>query len=339
MNVYTFTNHDVLDIHRISYDVISRSTLTPGTENFTKYHALTAGKIVLQQPALGSEYVWVILNGNMLSPTVDYKLDPNGRIIHLVNEPSENDIVDVIHFTAPISTPTIAWKQFKDILNRTHYKRVDNNQDIRLAQELRYDDLKVVVVENAELLPNPDKRANKPGVIWIDGERIEYFAKTNNELRQLRRGTLGTGARPIYPPGTVIYGGGIDKNIPYKDETIVWSPVDPVEDGQTQFTLDFTPGSINEFEVFAAGKRLNKNAIQKFDPTLAIDSPQGDVNIPAEFSVNSNILTLTEPMKANQKLIVIRKIGKLWTDPGTPLKDVQNDIGNFLRGAISELPE
>jgi len=339
MNVYTFTNHDVLDIHRISYDVINRSTLTPGSENYSKYHALTAGRILLQQPALGVEYVWVMLNGNMLTPTVDYKLDPNGRIIHLVNEPSENDVVDVIHFTAPISTPTIAWKQFKDILNRTHYKRVDNNQGIELAQDLKYDDLKVVIVENAELLPNPDKRANRPGVIWIDGERIEYFAKTNNELRQLRRGTLGTGAKPVYPVGTKIYGGSIDKNIPYKDETIVWSPVDPVTEGQTEFTLDFVPGSVNEFEVFAAGKRLNKNAIQKFDPTLAIDSPQGDVNTPAEFSVNGNILTLTEPMKENQKLIVIRKVGKLWTDPGTPLKDVQNDIGNFLRGAISELPE
>jgi hypothetical protein len=44
-------------------------------------------------------------------------------------------------------------------------------------------------------------------------------------------------------------------------------------------------------------------------------------------------------MIANQKLVIIRKIGKLWTDPGTPLKDAQNDIGSFLRGAQSELPE
>jgi hypothetical protein len=44
-------------------------------------------------------------------------------------------------------------------------------------------------------------------------------------------------------------------------------------------------------------------------------------------------------MKADQKLVVIRKVGKLWTDPGTPLKDAQNDIGSFLRGARSELPE
>ena len=339
INVYTFSNHDVLDINRISYDVINRSTLTPGTDSYSAYHQLTGGRILLNQPASGVEYIWLFKNGAMLSPSVDYKLQDNMRIVQLVQEPAENDIIDIIHFTAPISTPTIAWQQFKDILNRVHYKRVDNNEGVRLKEPLAYDDLRIVVVTGADKLPNPDKRANKPGVIWIAGERIEYFGKTGNNLRQLRRGTLGTGTHTSYPAGTIVYGGGTNKNIPYQDQTIVWSPVDAVTEGQTEFILDFTPNSVNEFEVFAAGKRLNKAAIATFDPALAIDSPEGDVNTPAEFTVSGNTLTLTSPMKANQKLVVIRKIGKLWTDPGTPLKDAQNDIGSFLRGARSELPE
>ena len=339
INVYSFSNHDILDINRISYDVINRSTLTPGSDNYSAYHSLTGGRIQLNSPASGVENVWIFENGKMLSPSVDYKLESNMRIIQLVTEPTENDIIDVIHFTAPISTPTIAWQQFKDILNRTHYKRVDNNDGIKLASPLSFNDLRIVVVQGADRLPTPDKRSNKPGVIWLDGERIEYFAKTGNDLRQLRRGTLGTGVKDVYPTNTPVYGGGIDKNIPYTDETIVWSPVDTVTEGQTQFTLDFTPNSVNEFEVFAAGTRLNKAAIAKFDPAIAIDSPEGDVNTPAEFTVSGNVLTLTNPMIANQKLVIIRKIGKLWTDPGTPLKDAQNDIGSFLRGAQSELPE
>ena len=94
------------------------------------------------------------------------------RIIQLVIEPTENDIIDVIHFTAPISTPTIAWQQFKDILNRTHYKRVDNNDGIKLASPLSFNDLRIVVVQGADRLPTPDKRSNKPGVIWLDGEHL-----------------------------------------------------------------------------------------------------------------------------------------------------------------------
>ena len=339
INAYTFSNHDILDINRISYDVINRSALTPGSDNYSAYHQLTGGRVLLNQPASGVEYVWIFKNGSMLSPSVDYKLQDNMRIIELANEPSENDTIDIIHFTAPISTPTIAWQQFKDILNRTHYKRVDNNDGVRLAQDLEFNDLRIVVVEGADRLPTPDKRANKPGIIWINGERIEYFAKTGNDLRQLRRGTLGTGIATTHKIGTRVYGAGVEKNIPYADQNIVWSPVDAVTEGQTEFTLDFTPNSVNEFEVFAAGKRLNKAAIATFDPALAIDSPEGDVNTPAEFTVNGNTLTLTSPMKANQKLVVIRKVGKLWTDPGTPLKDAQNDIGSFLRGARSELPE
>ena len=340
INAYTFSNHDILDINRISYDVINRSSLTPGSANYSAYHQLTGGRVLLNQPASGVEYVWIFKNGSMLSPSVDYKLQSNMRIIELVNEPSENDTIDIIHFTAPISTPTIAWQQFKDILNRTHYKRVDNNDGVKLAQDLAFNDLRIVVVEGADKLPRPDKSSNKPGIIWINGERIEYFAKTGNDLRQLRRGTLGTGIASVHKAGTRVYGAGVEKNIPYADQNIVWSPVAAVTEGQTEFTLDFTPKyGVNEFEVFAAGKRLNKAAIATFDPVLAIDSPEGDVNTPAEFTVNGNTLTLTSPMKADQKLVVIRKVGKLWTDPGTPLKDAQNDIGSFLRGARSELPE
>ena len=339
INVYSFSNHDILDINRISYDVINRSTLTPGSDNYSAYHSLTGGRVRLNTATSGVENVWIFKNGKLLSPSVDYKLESNMKVIQLVTTPAENDIIDIIHFTAPISTPTIAWQQFKDILNRTHYKRVDNNDGITLSAPLSYNDLRIVVLDNGDRLPTPDKRSNKPGIIWIDGERIEYFAKTGNDLRQLRRGTLGTGVKDTYPVNTPVYGASTDKNIPYRDETIVWSPVDAVTEGQTDFTLDFTPNSVNEFEVFAAGTRLNKAAIAKFDPAIAIDSPEGDVNTPAEFTVSGNILTLTNPMKADQKLVVIRKVGKLWTDPGTPLKDAQNDIGSFLREAKSELPE
>ena len=33
------------------------------------------------------------------------------------------------------------------------------------------------------------------GVLFINGERIEYFVKDGNSLQQLRRGTMGTGVK------------------------------------------------------------------------------------------------------------------------------------------------
>jgi len=114
--------------------------------------------------------------------------------------------------------------------------------------------------------------------------------------------------------------------------------------------LDWIPtAGVNEFELFVAGRRMRKTELEVFDPTLAIDSPQGDITLPAEFTVeltyneNGSValaeIVLTSPTSEGNRITIVRKQGKLWTDPGTPLKDMQNDIGNFLRQSVSELPE
>ena len=347
INVYSFTNHDVTGLERYTYDMVARSSLTKGLDEFTRFHSIKGGKIELATPAVGVQYVWVMVDGEWLMPTVDYELSLDKRIVHLKDAPADGVTVDVLHFAAPLSTPRIAFRQFKDILNRTHYKRVDNGQGIVLAQDLNDYDLRIEV-EDATLLPNPDRRSNKPGIIFIEGERIEYFVKDGNTLRQIRRGTLGTGVGANYPAGTPIEAQGPSKNIPYADEVITTN-IDATE-GQTIITLDWIPtAGVNEFELFVAGRRMRKTPIEVFDPTIAIDSPQGDVTQPAEFTVELTYneigavvlaeVVLAEPASEGNRITIVRKQGKLWTEPGVPLKDVQNDIGNFLRQSVSELPE
>ena len=46
---------------------------------------------------------------------------------------------------------------------------------------------------------------------------------------------------------------------------------------------------------------------------------------------------LTAPSE-NQKVIIIRKQGKRWTDPGTALSQADTDIGRFLRATSVDLP-
>ena len=110
-----------------------------------------------------------MVDGEWLMPTVDYELSLDKRIVYLKDTPEAGVTVDVLHFAAPVSTPRIAWRQFKDILNRNIYKRVDNAQGIVLAQDLNDYDLRIEV-EDSSLLPNPDRRQNKPGIIFINGE-------------------------------------------------------------------------------------------------------------------------------------------------------------------------
>jgi len=92
--------------------------------------------------------------------------------------------------------------------------------------------------------------------------------------------------------------------MPYKDETLTTTFT---ADGTSNaFELDFVPGAggVNEFEVFVAGRRLRKTAISsyKFESkdnagvitsSTAQDSPEGDITLPAEFSLSGNTLTIT----------------------------------------------
>ena len=119
----------------------------------------------------------------------------------------------------------------------------------------------------------------------------------------------------------------------------------------SDYTLDFTANNVNEFEVFVAGKRLRKDAISSYvQPinngdeiqVIAPDSPEGDVTLPAEFSVDTvddiTTLTLTETPTENVKVTVVRRQGIRWSEPGIPLGETENDISRFLRAATVDLP-
>ena len=223
------------------------------------------------------------------------------------------------------------------MLNRTHYKRLDGSKNITLAQELNWYDNEIVLI-NADSLPTPTPNSKIPSVLFIESERIEYFIKDGNSIKQLRRGTLGTGVKTTYDAGTELYNQSVDATVPYKDETLT---TQFIADGTTAtYELDFIPNSVNEFEVFVAGKRLRKNAISVYtmpNPT-AQDSSEGDTTLEAEFSINSASLTLLNAPLENQKVIIIRRQGKLWNNPGTALANADTDISRFLRATSPDAP-
>lgn len=336
---------DVFKIEQLDAQI----TPSEGTADWYQLRRLRNGIIDLRYPAIDDQYVWVVKNGQILNPSVDYYVTPNKMTVRLVQGLVENDNIETIHFSNNILKNKFGWRQFKDISNRNIYKRLDGSKNFELARPLHWYDKEIQVVDATEL-PAPTPGAKLPAVVFIEGERIEYFIKDGNLLKQLRRGTFGTGTKDLYNEGTELYDQSNKNSMPYKDKTL--TTIFTADGTTNTYDLDFTPNNINEFEVFVSGRRLRKSALSSYqldsnlrttyaqeDEKISQDSPEGDVTLPAEFQItNDNQLVLLDIPAENQKIIIIRKQGKIWSDLGTRLADSDNDIAKFLRATTVDLP-
>ena len=338
LTVYQFSKHDIRKIKRETFDVVERNAVTIGTDSYTEYHQLTKGIVRLREEAFDAEYVWVTLNKLLLTPSVDYYVTDDKKHIRIVVDIDPNDKIEIIHFTNNLMVPKFGFRIFKDMLNRTHYKRLGDNNKYTLAEDLIWSDSKIYVT-NYENLPLPNKEKGIPGIVFINGERIEYYLKEAGVLRQLRRGTLGTGIAEVHKTGSDLFDQSFMQTMPYKDETL--TQVFDADGSTKAVTVDFIPKSVNDFEIFVAGKRMRKNAISSFDVTSDLDSPEGDITLPAEFSVDgtTSTITLLDTPAINSKIIVVRRVGRTWTNPGIPLHRQENNIARFLRSQEVTLPK
>ena len=216
ITVYQFSNHNSQGFERQVITVEEKTELTIGTPQYYKYNWVKQGYIKLRKPAIDAQYVWVILNGELLSPNIEYTVTGTNDYVRLQQQPNEGDVIQILHFGNSVVTNKFGFRIFKDILNRVHYKRLEELYE--LAQPLNWYDTSIHVVDASDL-PNPEYNTKYPGVIFIEGERIEYFGRNDNELLQLRRGTLGTGVKETYATGSKFMEQGRATTIPYKDTT------------------------------------------------------------------------------------------------------------------------
>ena len=347
--VTQFSNHDIQKIERINFDVVARQTIQANTEDYYTFNQLQNGRIRLRRPASDAQYVWVYLNGAKLSPSVDYKVTNDQMFVKIGTPVSANDQIDLIHFSAPSFVTKFGFRQFKDMTNVTTFRRLGDDKRYYLAEALNYYD-KEITLNSTEGLTKPNLRTLEPGVLFIDGERIEYFRlDANNKISQLRRGTKGTGIKDVYGASTEVFDQSNRQTVPYKDQTI--TQVYTYDGQNATFELGWAAQSVNEFELFVGGVRMRKNSIQSFDVTRDLDSPEADITLPAEYSVtniNENestfTLTSTQNIPVGTKITVIRRVGRVWNeiiDENTTktLSQTDNRIGNFLREKEVTLPQ
>ena len=324
IEVISMYDHDVLNIQRSDYKIKSNIEDYKNTIYYLDTIRVSGGILTLNRSVINANYVWVIKNKTLLIPNIDYILSDNKTEVILNTVSTNQDNFSVLTFGSNIAREPISFMQFKDILNRSHYKRISKNRTTYLTRELKFSD-KEIEVDDSTTLNQPNISLNRPGVIYINGERIEYFIKNQNKISQLRRGTWGTGIPTIHESGTEVLDIGDTETIPYEDKTDVqeWDP---------NIGLPYIP-SKDSIEVFVGGVRQRKNPYVLHNATIHPESPEGDVNYPADFIIDENTaqLHLNSTPRLGIKTQVVRKTLTLWNDPGKDIANSSNSVAYFLK--------
>jgi hypothetical protein len=243
---------------------------------------------------LNGAYTYVWLNGDQQTQGHDFTI--SGNTITFVGKTiTASDRLDVMYFATESAASATGFRIFKDMLNRTFYKRISKTATTELVDDLT-DTINTLQVKDGTALPEPDASNNMPGVIFVDKERIEYFTKNGNTLGQLRRGTLGTGIKD-HSDGTLVVDASGSQTIPYAD-TIYTNTF--TGDGSTViFALSQAPASASELDIFIGGQRL-----------LLTSEDGSTINYSVDGSTTAVTLS-TAPADGTQ-VKILHKRGQVW---------------------------
>ena len=374
IEVTVFTNHDILKTKISNLGFKFNTGVDILGYSIVKYSVLpvvnTSGIFDLPRTVSSTSGVFVSLSRVLLTPNIDYVVLDNRRQIKVLLPAllQGQDYIEIITFNEQTVQPSYGFKIFKDMVNRHHYKRIDDASTTALKEPLSISDTRIVV-HDAFKLAEPSRDFNLPGVVEIEGERIEYFVKEGNVLRQLRRATLGTSAAPFYQVGSAVKDVGASQSMPYVDTEIkktffgdgstklfdldfAVSPTSgTIDDGSTNYngwyrdTIPENFGQCDEIEVFVAGRRLRKSPMMMYDPVLGQDSYQGagDRQVEAEFSVSiaTNAVRLTIAPDAGARIVVVKRQGRVWQklNEDNSLVYSNTDVAKFLTAKSVTLPK
>ena len=273
-------------------------------------------------PLNGSNmYVW--LNGDQLAQGHDYTLSGSTVTVHGKTLTS-SDRLDVMYFALQSAKGATGFRIFKDMMNRTFYKRISKTNTTELTQTLATDATDIVVADATKLadpqtvigLDGSTVQTIIPGVVFVGKERIEYFTKTNNRLGQLKRGTLGTGIKEHSSGADVVDASGT-QTIPYVDT--VYTNTFTGDGSTSAFTLSQTPSSASELDIFIGGQRL-----------LLTSEDGSTINYSVDGS--SNVVTFTSAPAYAEQIKILHKRGQVWYTA----KDGNPADGKGLQGSTTQ---
>ena len=322
------------------------------------------GKVQYQLPRtpISASYVWVYKNGVRLTQDQDYYVSVPRNVVYINATSLLSDNIKIVLFSSDIYRSPSAFEIHKDMLNIYHYNRFSRGEAV-LAQDLHYYDTSITVLNGAIFLTDPIPTRNVPGIIHIEGERIEYMSKVGDVLSQLRRGSQGTAIAEIYTAGTSVIDVGYEEILPYNEtqdrtdfvsdgSSLLIGPLDfvPAQGTRTSWFRDTVPnayGPCDQIEVFAGGRRLRKDPISVWVEANGAYSPAADETLEAEFAVDgiAAYIRLTAPLAAGTRVTVIKRTGRIWYDRGETtasngqtLLDNSTSIARFIAEKTTLLP-
>jgi hypothetical protein len=310
IKIITYTNHDYSNIRT---EVFLNSPST-------RYR--------MDRAILNDNYVWVSVGGRPLTNGIDYQILSDGYTIKIHDAyPYVFDgKVVITSFTDVVASKSIGFRIIKDLLGRTHYKRYSELDTTYLDQPLAITDTKIYVVDSS-ILSTPNPQQNVPGIIYIEGERIEYFTKSDNVLGQIRRGTLGTGVKDNYEVGTPVVDHGQSQTVPYQDTVATWSTITNANTTTysiSGITFNNSVNTQDQVVVLYGGRVLNKNSYITHDYSMAYDSNEhnSDIENPPEFTITKElagdgyVLNLGFNPNNNVKVRMAKLTGSIWYENG-----------------------
>ena len=313
LHITTFTNHD------------------PDFIRTARFSGHRGNQYTLQRPVLDSAYVWVTYNGQPLTVDLDYSVTADGHTV-IIRDAIYQSSADVVVITSFADTKDrlTGYRIFHDMLGRTHYKRLSSENTTVLAQDLLMTD-ETILVQDSSVLTPPVVSANRPGVILINSERIEFFTISGNTLGQLRRGTLGTMPKDVFVAGTGVVDQGALQTVPFTEFTQSTATVITTST-QVNFNLSgwiqFNTSTIytDQVEVRYGGALLLKPSMSttyvSHDFNAAYDSTStADAIIAPQFTIasTSSVLTLNFTPQPGVKLEVIARNSRTFGDANSPV--------------------
>jgi hypothetical protein len=348
IRVTTFTNHD------------------PDLIRSERYVGHATNTYVMQRPVFNSSYVWVAYNGKPLTVNVDYRVEADGQTV-VINDKfytGGSDAVVITSFANLSATHLVGYRIFDDIFGNASYKRISSQNSTFLTQDLTSTATNIFV-QDGSVLSTPNIAFNRPGVILVNGERIEFFQISGNVLAQLRRGTYGTTPPAVHSSGTQVLDQGSEQTIPFQEFTQYYSTVTTTST-QTTFYIGenitfntstkivtTSSGKVvtilntnlaDQVEVKYGGRRLLKaglsTVVHDFD--LSYDSTStADTSVSPEFTVTTSSLTLNFTPDPGVKLEVTRRISQIWYNPNSTVTLAENltPQAEFLIERPAQLPQ
>ena len=141
------------------------------------------------------------------------------------------DTLDIQVFTVDPTTPAndpIGFRISRTMRGEDEFRRIAARNTTTLAKDLQITDTTIYVTD-ASALPKPGVEQGRPGVIYINGEKITYWQidRATDSLTQIRRGVHGTGAPLVHIKGSEVVDASLDQKIPGDTANMIWLNTTP----------------------------------------------------------------------------------------------------------------